>query len=230
MKSKIKIIKPKKILELSGIYEPIKLINPPLGIGSPNVFETVMLINLIALLKKENLSLFEFGTFQGYFTSSILLNFPRCEVTSIDLPAKVCMDDENESKEIYVDGERNDSYLKKVQNKKDYPYFKFLDEEMSQNLNLIQLDSLIYQPQNYRHINKFDFVFIDGGHDTKTIKNDTKKSFEMISPNSIISWHDYNSTIHKEVTEYLDELSLKTQLYSLIGTSLVFYLNINMEL
>jgi predicted O-methyltransferase YrrM len=230
MKSKIQFIKPRKILELSGINKPLKLINPPLEIGSPSVFETLILMNLIAILKSKNLNIFEFGTFQGYTLSSILLNFPNCQVTSIDLPVKVYVEDDKNSKSIFVDGEQNDLYLKKIQNKKDYPYFKYLTEEIKHNVNLIQLDSLNYQPQDFKHTSKFDFIFIDGGHDSKTIENDTKKAFELTSSNSIITWHDYNSSIHKEVTEYLDKLSFDTQLYSVIGTSIVFFVNFNVGL
>lgn len=42
---------------------------------------------------------------------------------------------------------------------------------------------------------KFDLIFIDGGHDYKHVKNDTEKVFEhLIHDTSIIVWHDYAYT------------------------------------
>lgn len=61
--------------------------------------------------------------------------------------------------------------------------------------------------------NKFDIIFIDGGHDYDTIKNDTEESFKMLKKNGFIIWHDYNSKLHTNVSEYLNELCKEIKIY-----------------
>ena len=46
---------------------------------------------------------------------------------------------------------------------------------------------------NFSSIGKFDFVFIDGDHSYKGVKNDTENAFKVLKDNnSIIAWHDYS--------------------------------------
>jgi predicted O-methyltransferase YrrM len=230
MKSSVIVIKPSSVLRFSKIEEPLKIINPPLEIGSPSVFESVMLLNLIGLFNNKDLKIFEFGTYLGFTATTILLNYPNGSVTSLDLPQQEFDENlENLTAHILVDGSKNDDFLKILQNKKDYVYFKYLNERLLDNIELIHINSLEYNPQSLNHEKKFNFVFIDGGHDEKTIRNDSDKAFKLIGDNSIVVWHDYGSSIHTEVTQYLDKLSHNKQLYSIIGTSLVFYTNLKLN-
>lgn len=67
---------------------------------------------------------------------------------------------------------------------------------------------------------KMDFIFIDGGHDYETVKNDTEKAFKMISDNGVIVWHDYNKEAHPGVYKYLGELKEKMDLVAIGSTSM----------
>lgn len=51
---------------------------------------------------------------------------------------------------------------------------------------------------------KFDFVFIDGCHDFKYVKNDTQESLKVMTENGFILWHDYGML--PEVSKYIDRL------------------------
>ena len=73
--------------------------------------------------------------------------------------------------------------------------------------------------------NKYDLIFIDGGHTYSIIKNDTKKALEMIKKNGYIFWHDYtpNKSSTKDVFKYLNSLSKKINIYHIKDTNMCFY-------
>jgi len=70
-------------------------------------------------------------------------------------------------------------------------------------------------------------VYVDGGHDLRTLKIDTKNAFKMLSPNSLscIAWHDYNNTNYPHLTKYIDDISTKYDIYHIEETMVCFYLN-----
>ena len=71
---------------------------------------------------------------------------------------------------------------------------------------------------------KFDFIFIDAGHNYDDVKNDTELAFRVISDNGIIVWHDFTS-IEPDVVCYLNELSKNKELTHLLNGTLVIYRN-----
>ena len=44
-----------------------------------------------------------------------------------------------------------------------------------------------------------EFVFIDGGHDHKTLSSDTENP---IVRRGVIVWHDFGSNLHNDVSDY----------------------------
>ncbi len=53
---------------------------------------------------------------------------------------------------------------------------------------------------------KFDYIFIDGGHDYDIVKNDIVKSLKVLKPNGIISGDDYfTSRKNDQVQKAVDE-------------------------
>ena len=69
--------------------------------------------------------------------------------------------------------------------------------------------------------------WIDGGHTYSVVKNDSLKSFEMLNKNGIILWHDYvpGKRSAKDVVRFINEISKEKKLFSIKGTSLVYYKN-----
>ena len=47
----------------------------------------------------------------------------------------------------------------------------------------------------------------------------------MLSDNGIIVWHDFNSKIHSDVSEYLSVKSKEIKIYHIENTMLAFYIN-----
>ena len=65
-------------------------------------------------------------------------------------------------------------------------------------------------------INNIDLIFIDGGHDYSTVKNDLNQSKKIISPNGTILCDDYNLSyadgVKKAIDEFIKENSCKYQI------------------
>ena len=82
-----------------------------------------------------------------------------------------------------------------------------------------------FEIEKYR--NKFDLIFIDGGHTYSVVKSDTEKSFDMLSKNGIILWHDYvpGKKSAKDVVKYIHELSSNKKIFHLRNTSLCYFKN-----
>ena len=56
------------------------------------------------------------------------------------------------------------------------------NSETENKINIIFEYSTKFDESKY--INKFDLIFIDGGHTYSVVKNDTEKSFKMLNKNS----------------------------------------------
>ena len=78
--------------------------------------------------------------------------------------------------------------------KKQNPYSLIAVEDLlskfKKNIKIIQGDTnKILHEINIKNI---DFIFIDGGHDYKTVKNDLEQSYKMINKNGTILCDDWN--------------------------------------
>ena len=98
---------------------------------------------------------------------------------------------------------------------------KFLKSN-DQRIKILKSNSLTFDESLFK--DQIDFVFVDGGHFFDIIKNDTEKSFNMLKKGGIIVWHDYDSKIHSDVTEYLYELSLTKKIFHIENTLLAFHI------
>ena len=57
-------------------------------------------------------------------------------------------------------------------------------------------------------MSKIDYIFLDGGHDYETVKNDLNCSIEVINNNGTILCDDYNLSYAPGVKKAIDEFSL----------------------
>ena len=93
--------------------------------------------------------------------------------------------------------------------KKQNPYSLIAVEDLlskfKKNIKIIQGDTnQILHETNLKNI---DFIFIDGGHDYKTVKNDLEQSFKMISKNGTILCDDWNLSQALGVREAIKDFS-----------------------
>jgi len=55
---------------------------------------------------------------------------------------------------------------------------------------------------------EYDFAFIDGAHDYKSVKRDIVKCLEVLKPDGLLAFHDFKHPSHPGVEEAIDELLL----------------------
>ena len=93
--------------------------------------------------------------------------------------------------------------------KKQNPYSLIAVEDLlskfKKNIKIIQGDTnIILHEVSLKNI---DFIFIDGGHDYKTVKNDLEQSFKIISKKGTILCDDWNLSQALGVREAIKDFS-----------------------
>jgi len=220
----MKIIKPKSIFSLLDGSINFKVDTPSVEIGGLSLLESSILVSLLKMLKAKYV--FEFGTYFGSTTKLFSQNTEyNSKIYTIDIDiskqepiiSKIDID----NKEYLRNGKINDQYLIYLLKKKG-PYKINNQRNILKKIKLLKLDSNFLDVRKLKLINKFDLIFVDGGHDYETIMSDTKKSLLMRKKDSIIVWHDYKSKIHTDVTKYLNNFNKKKKNFHIKNTMLAF--------
>lgn len=206
---------------------PLNTYMPSSKIGSITLLEAAVMASLIRLLKPRRI--FEFGTFLGYSTALFLRNSEApCQVWSVDLDT-----DQRElaqfssiSEEARLnDDAQNDNYLRFMQASQGERYLRELESSQQQRLHLLKQNSTTLDTVALDLTAQVDFIFIDGGHDLDTIASDTDNAMRMLGENGVCLWHDFNSPLHHEVTEFLTSWSEGYQLIHIESTMLALLLS-----
>jgi len=218
--SKIKHIRPSHLLTLFKGYDLDRSFTseiPDGDIGSTTMLEKVCLVAIGRLVRAR--SVFEFGTFKGETTKLFLSNKVGKHVSSLDLDyfnGDVSRQDFDLS-----DGVENDLFLMKYRRSNVDNDIKKLAQSNGVFVELIKDNSMVFDISDRK--GQYDLIFIDGGHTSEIIENDTKLALTMLTNDGCIAWHDYGSQVHTDVTSYLDKLSFERELCAIGSTSLVFY-------
>ena len=98
-----------------------------------------------------------------------------------------------------------------------YFYFKYIKRQSPYSIDAVQ--DLLKKFKDNVHLikgnsnkvlnkidmRKIDFVFLDGGHDYETVKNDLESCIEVINSNGTILCDDYNLSYAPGVKQAIDE-------------------------
>ena len=218
-------IKPKVIFQLvEKTFERIPIYHLPIPsskIGSVTTLEASLICSILNLKKPK--VIFEFGTFLGYTTSTILHNTRLdSKIYSIDLPSAGIS--ENGTPEIFdwdlvkSDDAYNDRFLTSLVGKSGETYLTNMEQDS--RLILLKQNSLEFDPAALNLIGNTDFIFLDGGHTQSVVRSDSTNSLRMLSNTGILIWHDYNSSIHKKVTEVVNNYSKNNLVITVKNTML----------
>ena len=109
----------------------------------------------------------------------------------------------NPLKKIYF------KYIKK-QNPYSLEAVRDLLKKFEKNVHLIQGNS--NKVLNKMDMSKIDYVFLDGGHEYNTVKNDLDNCIEVIKKGGTVLCDDYNLGSAPGVKEAIDEFVNKNQL------------------
>ncbi len=208
-------IRPNKILNLLEGDRVAKLYLPTNK--GPNALESMLLSALVKFLNPNKI--LEIGTYLGRQTLNFAMNTnDDAEVYTLDLNAEL----HDDAKLVEVD--RNISKIH-LENKN-----KLAFHNRPESSKVIQLtgDSTKFDYSDF--FSSFNFIYIDGGHDTYTVNIDTKNAFKLVDENNpfIIAWHDYGNKDY-EIAAYLDELSRSRELYHVEESMLCFYFSDHFE-
>lgn len=205
----IPCVKPKAVFRVAEDAFPNENIDvistlPPTGIGSLLTLEVSIIVALLRLINP--MRIFEFGTFNG---SSALL-FARntsdnSHITTLDLPLERISSNASDDLDIF-DAEENDEFLRQEFKRKGAFYLDRAPDSARKKVARLLQDSLSFDPQKEGLEHSQDLVFIDGGHDYDTVKNDTEKAVAMCKRDHVLIWHDFGSAIHTEVEKYLKDV------------------------
>lgn len=198
---------------------------PTSAIGGMTLLESSILVSLTKLLSPSNF--FEFGTYLG--ATSVLLAINSSEhakVTTMDLPPENIAPKTTEIDDYRIlhDDVENDNYLRCMFAEKGAFYIDRTDDITKRKIYRIHHDSRTLNPLNLGLSERFDFIFIDGGHDYETVKIDTTNALNMAKEDAVVIWHDYRSKIHGDVTKFVDEFSHENSVIHVQNTMLAFTL------
>ena len=174
---------------------------------------------ILSSLSKISKNIFEFGTCSGKTTTLMALNSPNdSKIITLTL-------DSNQAKNLSLDSEDNKVSIRNIINESNYNKFIFSGKEYEKKISVMFMDSRKLNADEY--LNKFDLIFIDGGHTYSIIENDSIKAFKMIKTGGIILWHDYvpGKTSAKDVVKYLNKISKDKKIFHIENTSLCYFNN-----
>ena len=175
---------------------------------------------ILSSLSKISKNIFEFGTCSGKTTTLMALNSPNdSKIITLTL-------DSNQAKNLSLDKYDNKISIRNIINESNYNKFIFSGKEYENKISVMFMDSRKLNVDEY--LNKFDLIFIDGGHTYSIIENDSIKAFKMIKAGGIILWHDYvpGKTSDKDVVKYLNKISKDKKIFHIENTSLCYFNNI----
>jgi len=171
---------------------------------------------IMSVIAQKSKKIFEFGTCSGKTTYLFSENSPAdCEIYTITLK-------KDQTENVSYVSSDNSIAKRNALDESIYEKFFFTGRNSEKKIKVIFQDSKKLDISNFK--NKFDLIFIDGGHTYSCVKNDTEKSFEMVKNNGLIFWHDYNPTKKSasDVVKYLDEMSDEHNIFHIKHTHMCF--------
>jgi predicted O-methyltransferase YrrM len=231
MSTAIRIIRPKVLFKLLEDAHPdenvtFDVLIPTSMIGGLTLLESSILVTLMRLLQPADI--FEFGTYHGATSVLLASNSPEAaRVTTLDLPPDALPAGgapDPAGQRHLQDGAANDAYLRRSFAARGALYLDRAGEAVQRKVRRLQGDSRALDPQRSGLAGGFDFIFIDGGHDFDTVRIDTANALTMARGDSVILWHDYRSTLHGDVTRFVDDFSREAAVIHVENTMLAFTL------
>lgn len=174
---------------------------------------------IISTISKISKNIFEFGTCSGKTTYLMALNSDKdTKITSLTLKPSLINSIKKNEKDNKVS-------FRNIKNESVYERFLFSGTDVEKKIKIIFQNSLDFNEKNLEK--KMDLIFIDGGHTYTVVKNDTEKSFSMLSNKGIILWHDYapGKKSSKDIVKYLGEISKTKQIFHIENTSICYFQN-----
>ena len=164
--------------------------------------------------KKNPKTFLEIGVFHGVTARNVCELLYQIHGSSFQYIGLDLFEVNNENKSEIIPNTEFSNPLKKIYFKyikKQDPYsisaVRDLLKKFKNNVNLIKGNSNIILKKI--DMSKIDFVFLDGGHNYKTVLNDLKCCNEVVKNNGIILCDDYDLSFAQGVKKAVDEFVLE---------------------
>lgn len=181
---------------------------------TPKLLETAILVALCKALDARHV--LEIGTLYGIQTLNIAANLPHGgHVWTLDLG-----DDDLTTAEM---DERDRAIAQLPRDAQAEPAFAV--EPWSTRVTKLTGDSTRY---DFSHLaGTMNLVYVDGGHDARTVASDTRNAFALLDPSrpGAVVWHDDANPLHPDVGAHLDTVGRERDVYHVGDTMLAFALN-----
>ena len=211
-------IRPYKVFSLVDAGHSDRILRIPIpvrrGLGGISLLETFLAIAAAKVM--EATRIFEFGTFRGSTTLNLALNVPDdAQIFTLDLDATHARAAEQDP----ADAPLTRMHIE-AENALD-----FSESSVSSKITMLKGDSTKFDFGPWA--DSIDLVFIDGGHDIVTVKSDTESALRMVSKDrpACILWHDYRNSDYSALTDYLDDLSQRLDIFHVEDTMLCVWFN-----
>ncbi len=173
---------------------------------------------LLDEVRKEKPKIFlEIGVFHGVTARNICELLYRTHKNDFKYIGLDLFVENEENKNEVIPNNTFNNPLKKIYFKyikKQNPYsleaVRDLLKKFEKNVHLIQGNS--NKVLNKMDMSKIDYVFLDGGHEYNTVKNDLDNCIEVIKKGGTVLCDDYNLGSAPGVKEAIDEFVNKNQL------------------
>ena len=173
---------------------------------------------LLDEVRKEKPKIFlEIGVFHGVTARNICELLYRTHKNDFKYIGLDLFAENEENKNEVIPNNTFNNPLKKIYFKyikKQNPYsleaVRDLLKKFEKNVHLIQGNS--NKVLNKMDMSKIDYVFLDGGHEYNTVKNDLDNCIEVIKKGGTVLCDDYNLGSAPGVKEAIDEFVNKNQL------------------
>ena len=173
---------------------------------------------LLDEVRKEKPKIFlEIGVFHGVTARNICELLYRTHNNDFKYIGLDLFAENEENKNEVIPNNTFNNPLKKIYFKyikKQNPYslkaVRDLLKKFEKNVHLIQGNS--NKVLNKMDMSKIDYVFLDGGHEYNTVKNDLDNCIEVIKKGGTVLCDDYNLGSAPGVKEAIDEFVNKNQL------------------
>ena len=173
---------------------------------------------LLDEVRKEKPKIFlEIGVFHGVTARTVCELLYRTHKNDFKYIGLDLFVENEENKNEVIPNNTFNNPLKKIYFKyikKQNPYsleaVRDLLKKFEKNVHLIQGNS--NKILNKMDMSKIDYVFLDGGHEYNTVKNDLDNCIEVIKKGGTVLCDDYNLGSAPGVKEAIDEFVNKNQL------------------
>jgi hypothetical protein len=180
---------------------------------TPMLLETAVLLALAKLVQPR--TFFEFGTLLGVETLNMAANLPlHSQIYTLDL---------DETSMLDLQQDKNDKSLSEI-HMLMRDKLAFLGTRYGSKITRLYGDSNRFDFSPFH--GRIDMVYVDGGHDLRTLTSDTTTAYDILSRDhpACIAWHDFGNPRHPAVGPYLSELSATEDLFHVEETMMVFTL------